>query len=167
MKTNNGKQSRTLYSRSPKDNSCSSSRESDAEGAPRLGDWESLAAEPHSRSAGIDREDVRGCCCDWATLWLSRPTRSIRISDWFVPVRKTNSEKTKYTSHWQCPSICQTKFKRPPKQTNKNNHKNVEHTDSFLYISSGWVMQVILGFFWDLFCWDLCYIPIQWEKDKK
>ncbi len=72
----------------PKDSSSSSSKESAAEGALGLGG--SVAADPHSKSAGIDKEDVRGCCSGRELLWMSRPNRSIRISDWFVrpvPVR--------------------------------------------------------------------------------
>ncbi len=90
----------------PRDNSSSSSRESAADGLLGLGDWGSVAADPHSRSAGIETEGVRGCSCDGEVLWVSRPTRSIRISDVFVrpvPVRwrKAHAVRKQRSVHFQ------------------------------------------------------------------
>lgn len=66
----------------PKDRSSSSSSESAADGAPTLLDGDSVAVDPESRSPGNGREDARGLCSGGEGL--SRPTRSIRISDWFL-----------------------------------------------------------------------------------
>lgn len=74
----------------PKDSSSSSSSDSAVEGTLTLWDGGSVAADPHNRSAGNDCEDAGGCCSDAEGLWMSRPTRSIKISDWFVlpvPIR--------------------------------------------------------------------------------
>lgn len=84
----------------PRDKSSSSSRENAAQGELWLEDgW---SAGPHSRSAGIDAEDVWSCCCGTELLWTSGPTRSIRISVWFVqPVPDRGTGRKHMAVHHQ------------------------------------------------------------------
>lgn len=87
----------TEYRISPKDSSSSSSRESAAEGLLELNDSGSMAADPHSRSAGIDWEDAKGCCPGGDEVWMSRSIRLIRLSEWVVwPVPVDGGEKKRW-----------------------------------------------------------------------
>lgn len=85
----------------PEDSSFSFSRECAAEGVLWPAEQGSVTTDPHRRSAGIDADDVNGCCCITGTLLVLISTRSIRISEWFVqlvPVRwkyHTSSKKKK------------------------------------------------------------------------